>query len=203
MPELERLRERFKNYQPKQTEIRGEYAVLCPLTEKNGELYLLFEVRAAGIRQAGEVCFPGGRMEPGESDINCALRETQEELSIPRQEIEILGRMDYLYHQRGFLLRPILGKINPSGIRQIKPSISEVAEVFYTPLSFFQNTKPEIYQYKLNPDPPAGFPYDKIGVSPSYPWASGRVEVPVWYWENHAIWGLTARITRELIKNIK
>ncbi len=203
---LREIRAKYGDYIPKPMGIRDEYAVLCPFVSKpsrDGELYLLFEIRAAGIRQGGEVCFPGGRVEPGESDIECALRETEEELSIPRNEIEILGRIDYIYNQKGFLLRPILGKISAAGFDQIKPSPAEVADIFITPLDFFRNTKPDIYQYPLNPAPPENFPYDKIGVPPSYPWSSGLVEVPVWYWQNHAVWGMTARITREIIRGLR
>ena len=52
-------------------------AVLCPFVETEEGLRLLFEVRAPSLRrQGGEVCFPGGRMEPGETPEQCALRET-------------------------------------------------------------------------------------------------------------------------------
>ena len=55
----------------------GRYAVLVPLVEHDGELSVLYEVRAATLRrQPGEVCFPGGRMEPGETPEVSALRET-------------------------------------------------------------------------------------------------------------------------------
>ena len=55
-----------------------KFAVLVPLVEANGELHLLYEVRAATLqRQPGEVCFPGGRIEEGETAVQCALRETK------------------------------------------------------------------------------------------------------------------------------
>ena len=93
---LDALRRRYGSHTPGLMGARHNYAVLCPLIEMTDGLHFLFEVRAAGLRQAGEVCFPGGRMEPGESDVNCALRETEEELSIPRSEITVLGRSDFL-----------------------------------------------------------------------------------------------------------
>ena len=81
---LERLRRKYTGHQPGLLGARRNYAVLCPLVQLPEGPGLLFEVRAASLRrQPGEVCFPGGRAESGESPIDCALRETKEELSIP------------------------------------------------------------------------------------------------------------------------
>ena len=63
MRELEELRRRFDGHAPGLMGARHSYAVLCPLVERADGLHLLFEVRAAGLRQGGEVCFPGGRAE--------------------------------------------------------------------------------------------------------------------------------------------
>ena len=100
------LRRRFRDHEPGLMGRRHEFAVLCPFVETSEGPHLLFEVRAANLRQGGEVCFPGGRMEAGESPADCALRETEEELSIPRQEITLFGASDFICNQRGFLLRP-------------------------------------------------------------------------------------------------
>ena len=63
---LEALRRRYGGHEPGLMGARKEYAVLCPFVEREDGPHLLFEVRAAGLRQGGEVCFPGGRMEPGD-----------------------------------------------------------------------------------------------------------------------------------------
>ena len=93
--ELERLRRYYGGHTPGLLGKRHEYAVLCPLVEQTDGLHLLFEVRSAAVRQAGETCFPGGRMEPGETPADCALRETEEELAIPPAEICLLGEGGY------------------------------------------------------------------------------------------------------------
>lgn len=66
--------------------------MLIPLVEKDGELHLLFEVRAKHMEsQPGEICFPGGHVEQGENPKDAALRETFEELGIPTEKIELIG----------------------------------------------------------------------------------------------------------------
>lgn len=201
MNELENLRSRFGGHAPGLMGARHSYAVLCPLVKRPDGLHLLFEVRSAALRrQPGEVCFPGGRREEGESAQACALRETEEELAIPAAEVELLGMPDFICNQRGFLLQPVLGLVSPAGFAEMRPSPVEVAEVFTVPLDFFRRMPPELYHYDLTPAPPKGFPYGAIGVPENYPWGRGTVEVPVWYWQGHAIWGMTARIVKELVR---
>jgi len=197
--ELDALRRRFDGYEPGLMGARRDFAVLCPLVERPDGLHLLFEVRAANLKQGGEVCFPGGRREPGETFIECALRETEEELSIPRSEITLLGTPDFMSNVGGFLLHPVLGLVSGAGMEALSPSASEVSETFTVPLSFFRATEPEVYFYDLHPHVQEDFPYERVGITRDYRWARGRVEVPVWYWENRVIWGLTARIIRNLI----
>ena len=196
--ELTNLRRFYGDHVPTLLEARHEYAVLCPLVERPDGLHLLFEVRSAGVSQSGETCFPGGQMEPGETPADCALRETEEDLSIPRAEIRLLGQGDFICNQRGFLLHPVLGVVSPKGLEALRPSPAEVAEVFTVPLSFFRQTPPECYRYTLEPQVPDTFPYEAVGIPRNYPWASGWVEVPVWHYGPHVIWGMTARIVRSL-----
>lgn len=196
---LEALRRRYAGHEAGLMDARREYAVLCPFVEQADGPHLLFEVRAAGLRQGGEVCFPGGRMEAGETPAQCALRETEEELSIPRTEIDVFGASDFICNQRGFLLRPILGVVSPTGMAALRPSPAEVAGVFTVPLAFFRETPPEVYAYDLLPQVPANFPYEAVGIKQDYPWATGRTEVPVWYWQGRAVWGMTARIVRDIL----
>lgn len=198
--ELERLRRRFEAHEPGLLGARRSYAVLCPLLEGEDGLRLLFEVRAPQLQQGGEVCFPGGRMEAGESVSDCALRETEEELSIPREEVTLLGTPDFICNQRGFLLRPVLGLVSKAGLAALRPSPAEVAEAFTVPLAFFRETDPDLRRYELIPQVPEDFPYGRLGIPRDYPWARGRTEVPIWYYEGHAVWGMTARLVQEIIR---
>lgn len=199
---LEALERRFRDHEPGLLGARYECAVLCPLVERPDGLHLLFEVRAAELSQGGEVCFPGGRMEPGETAEDCALRETAEELAIPREEVRLLGTPDFIANQAGFLLRPVLGLVSQAGLAALRPSPAEVAEVFTAPLSFFRETPPEPWAYELLPRVPEEFPYEAVGIPRDYQWSRGRVEVPVWYWQGHAVWGMTARMTRDIVSRL-
>jgi hypothetical protein len=111
-----------------------------------------------------------------------------------------LGTPDFIHNQRGFLLRPVLGVVSAAGFDAMRPSPAEVAEVFTVPLAFFRDTAPEVYGYEIAPKISEDFPYEAVGISRDYPWARGQVEVPVWHYQGHTIWGMTARIVRDLIK---
>lgn len=199
---VDALRRRYGGHMPGLLGAERSYAVLVPLLETAAGLALLFETRAAALRQGGEVCFPGGRMEPGETPEDCALRETEEELSIPRGEVELLGPSDFICNQRGFLLRPVVGVVSPVGLARMRPSPAEVAEAFTVPLDFFRRTVPVLARYELTPALPEDFPYEAAGIPRDYAWSRGAVEVPAWRYEGHVIWGMTARIVRDVIRDL-
>lgn len=183
---------------------RRAYAVLVPLVEKAGELHLLYEVRASTLRrQPGEVCFPGGRMERGETPEECALRETWEELAIPSGAIKLLGRLDFIAHRANFIMWPVLGLVDSGALERMVPGPAEVEEVFFVPLSHLLNTAPIEYEYELIPTPAENFPYELIGIPRDYRWQHGSENVPVYPWQGKAIWGLTGRITRNLVQICK
>ena len=137
------------------------YAVLVPLVEEGDKLSLLFEVRAATLRhQPGEVCFPGGAAEPGESPEETALRETAEELGLGREKIELGPRLPRRRHQAGFYTWPVVGRLLPGWREALKPNAAEVGEVFTVPLDFFRETPPEEYTCEVVTVPPADFPQE-------------------------------------------
>ena len=202
--ETERLASLLEGRAPGLMDASRAYAVLVPLVEREGEFYLLYEVRAKTLRrQPGEVCFPGGRMEGGETPEECALRETFEELSIPPEHVRLLGRLDFIAHRANFLMQPVLGLVDGPGLAGMRPSPAEVEEVFFVPLSHLLETEPIVYDYDLIPAPAEGFPYELIGIPRDYQWQLGHENVPVYPWQGRAIWGLTGRITRELIRICK
>lgn len=199
--DLEKLKRSLLGRTPGLMDATGQYSVLVPLVEREGGLSLLYEVRAGSLRrQPGEVCFPGGRLEGAESPEECALRETWEELGIPREKIRILGRLDFIAHRANFLMQPVLGLVEEQALEHMHLSPDEVEETFLVPLSHLMETKPQEYEYPLVPAPGEEFPYELVGIPRDYPWRTGRENVPVYLWEGHPIWGLTARITRHLVE---
>ena len=203
--ELRKLEACLHGRVPGMMDCARSYAVLVPLVEFGGELHLLYEVRAKTLRrQPGEVCFPGGRMEPGESPEDCALRETFEELGIPPQSVRLLGRLDFIAHRANFIMWPVLGLVDSRAMSpHLHPNPAEVEEYFFVPLSHLLETEPLEYTRELVPVPTEDFPYELIGIPRDYRWQRGQENVPVYPWQGRAIWGLTGRITRHLVRLIR
>ena len=198
--ELDEIRDKISRRAPGLMDCRRFFAVLVPLVKKGEEWYLLYEVRSRTMHsQPGEVCFPGGRMEPGEDAEQCALRETWEELGIPARQIRLLGRLDFIAHRANFLMQPVLAVVEEGALEQMRLNPAEVEETFLVPLSHLMEHPPREYEYPLVPSPGEDFPYELVGIPRDYPWRTGRENVPVYPWGEHPIWGLTARITRHLV----
>ena len=193
----------YHDHQPRLLNARGEFAVLVPLVETAQGLSLLYEVRSGGIRQPHEVCFPGGRMEAGETPTACALRETEEELGIPASAIQVIAPLDFLYLRSDALMHPVLAGVAPSALTQMQPSPDEVADTFLVPVQWLREHPPTLYRYPLRPMIGEDFPYSTIRMDASYPWGDGRMEVPVYEGLPYPLWGLTARITYYLLKNVQ
>ena len=180
---------------------RGGSAVLVPLVETADGPALLYEIRSASVHQPGEVCFPGGKMERGETAVQCALRETWEELAIPPETVEVIGEMDFLHIRSGCLLRPVLGKVDSAVLDALHPSEAEVADTFLVPLQWLRDHPPAIYAHRQPMNVP-DFPYGEVGVSADYPWRAYYMEVPVYHGLPHPLWGLTARITMDVVAHL-
>jgi 8-oxo-dGTP pyrophosphatase MutT (NUDIX family) len=190
----------FRDREPKSMGAYQYYSVLVPLVEKDGELFILYEVRAENMRrQPGEVCFPGGRIEDDESAEECAIRETSEELNIRPSDIRIIAQMDFLHTYSNFTLYSLLGVIDYEAYSGIRVNPDEVKEVFLVPVSFFAENEPEVYYYDVLPNIGPDFPYDKINLPNGYNWRKGKSTVPIYRYGDRVIWGLTARITNHLM----
>ena len=201
MRDLEHLRRRYADHVPGLLGARHSYAVLCPLVERPDGLHLLFEVRSAALhRQPGEVCFPGGRREAGETPEQCALRETWEELGIPPEDIRLLGRADFLHLRSEALMHPVLGQVAPAALERLRLNPAEVRQTFLVSLDWLAAHPPEVYRYPLLPVGAEQFPYARVQAPPDYRWTPGQVEVPVYDGLPYPLWGLTARITRHVVQ---
>ncbi len=112
-------------------------AVLVPLVDRPEGLCVLLTLRDASLpHHAGQISFPGGRIEDGDaSAAETALRETEEEIGLPRESVEIIGRLDDYITGTGFLVAPIVGLVRPP--YTLKPDPAEVAGIFEVPLAFF------------------------------------------------------------------
>lgn len=201
------LKEIEQIFQERKAGVWGDYSyfsVMAPLVEIDGELHLLYEVRAAGLRrQPGEVCFPGGAVEKGETKKQCAIRETCEELGLRRKDVRVLAELDVLLTYSNFTMYPFLGTIPYDRIDETKFSKNEVQEIFYVPLKFFLENEPFIYKMDVLPDIREDFPFEMLNVDNGYNWRKGKSQIPIYQYEGRVIWGLTAIITHNLANIIK
>jgi len=114
-------------------------AVLVPLVDREGGFSVILTQRTSDLKaHAGQISFPGGRMEP--DDLNAeatALREAQEEIGLARTRVEILGRLDPYRTVTGFDVIPVVGALTPP--LALKAGPAEVADIFEVPLAFFLN----------------------------------------------------------------
>lgn len=170
-----------------------KFAVLLPLIEVENETHILFEVRSMNLRrQPGEICLPGGKIEQEETQKQCAVRETSEELGILESDIIDVLPLDFMLNASSNIIYPFVGRIiNPE---RINPNKSEVGEVFTVPLSFFQSTKPKTYKIHFQIVPEEGFPFDLISGGENYKWQTRHMDEHFYQYNGKVIWGLTARI---------
>ena len=111
-------------------------AVLVPIVRYADEPRVLLTRRTAHLSQhSGQISFPGGRVEPQDSDVVCcALRETEEEIGLAPRHVEPLGALDLYVTITGFAVTPLVAAVEP-GFR-LAPDPNEVEEVFEVPLGF-------------------------------------------------------------------
>jgi 8-oxo-dGTP pyrophosphatase MutT (NUDIX family) len=147
-------------------------AVLVPIVERDVPT-VLFTRRTAHLHDhAGQISFPGGRVEPCDTNpIDCALREAEEEVGLPPSRVEIIGRLDTYQTRTGFEIVPVVGVVRPPFA--LNPDTFEVAEVFEVPLSFIVDAANHRRHARIDP---------------------GGIERQFWAlpYNDYYIWGATA-----------
>ena len=174
----------------------SEYAVLIPwVTTEYGDA-LLLEVRSELVRQPGEVCFPGGRIEKGETPDVAAVRETTEELGIPAERISVCSDPVIEVMGDGRVVYSVEGRLDLTGIG-LKLSRDEVAEVFLVPCDWLRNNPPVFYDLSVTED--RDLPAELNKYLARYGDYRRTGSTDYLEYEGRGIWGLTARIIRRVV----
>ena len=175
---------------------KGSSAVLAPIVLTEGEACILFEKRSEDLKhQPGEICFPGGRIEPGESARAAAVRETCEELVITPEQIEILTPLDVQSGPSGAPLWPFAALIHDYDGGY---SAQEVDHVFAVPITWFMEHPPQTVTIDYVRDLPEDFPFELIPGGKDYRWRGRPFEMYFYKHPHAVIWGITARIVMRL-----
>ena len=155
-------------------------AVLAPLYDEGGEAHVVLTRRTWGLRtHEGEVSFPGGRVEPGESTIDGALREAKEEIDLDPSTVEVIGELDHLATVTSWsFIVPYVGTLPARP--ETRPNPAEVEAVLHVPLAELlepDNFRQEIWTF------PGGDPR------------------PIYFFElvGDTVWGATANLLRQLL----
>ncbi len=157
---------------------RRRAAVLISLLEKEGEPHLLLTLRSNDVAtHKGQISFPGGMCdEDDESLRSTAVRETSEELGIEEKHVQVFGRFHDCLSVNNVLVTPFVGFLDAEA--RLAPNPREVQEIIVAPVSFFQSTTPRSEVRERN---------------------GRRMRLYFYDFGPHVVWGLTARIIKELV----
>jgi 8-oxo-dGTP pyrophosphatase MutT (NUDIX family) len=198
MREIAEIRKKAEGRQLKEIRpVRRENAVLIPLVEAEEGLSVLFEVRQAAIRQGGEICFPGGRVESGETARSAAVRETSEELLIPQENIEWIAPMHAMSGPGGARISSGLGLLHGY---EGTCSEAEVARVFTVPLGWFAENPPRVCTGAMVVETGEDFPYELLPGGRNYPWHKIPRTFYFYEYRGEVIWGITAELLYHCLK---
>jgi 8-oxo-dGTP pyrophosphatase MutT (NUDIX family) len=156
-------------------------AVLLPIVDRPGGLSVLLTLRASDLRaHSGQVAFPGGKIDAGETPCDAALREAQEEIGLEERFIEPLGWLDPYFTGTGFRVAPLIALVDPSFALKINKL--EVDEVFETPFAFLMDPANHLLEDRE--------------------WQGRRRKYYAMPREGRYIWGATAGILRNLYEKL-
>ena len=156
-------------------------AVLIAVTDR-AEPGVILTQRTETLRQhAGQIAFPGGRIDPGEDIVTAALREAEEEIALPRDRVTVIGQADTYRTVTGFQVTPVIGVVPPDLI--LRPSEAEVASVFEVPLAFLLDSGNH--------------------VEASVEWQGHERHYYEILWNDRRIWGATAAMIVNLCRRLQ
>lgn len=156
-------------------------AVLAAITERERPGVLLLH-RPSNMRaHPGQIAFPGGKIDPGETPIEAALREAWEELGIRAEDVRVVGSGDQYRTGSGFDITPVIGVVPPD--IEINASPTEVAQWFEAPLDFVLDPANQTRHFKEF----EGTMHQYWGIK----------------WQEHNIWGVTAGIIVNLSRRLR
>jgi len=155
-------------------------AVLIAVTDRDEPGVILTHRPESMRAHAGQVAFPGGKLDPGEDAVTAALREAHEELAINPSDVRIIGATDRFVTGTGYDVTPVLGLVPPD--LPLTPNPVEVASWFEAPLGFV-----------LDPANHAHKQREWFGKMRPY------IEID---WQGHLIWGITAAILANLARRL-
>ncbi|MBO6673635.1 MAG: CoA pyrophosphatase [Rhizobiales bacterium] len=156
-------------------------AVLIAIDMAKAEPDVTLTVRTSTLSaHAGQIAFPGGRMDPGEVPEETALREAEEEIALSPGAVEVQGFLPSYASRTGYRVYPVVGALD--GLPPLSPSPAEVDSIFQVPLSFLL-------------DPTNAERTSRV--------FEGKERYFYTYrFENHAIWGLTAGIVHHMSERL-
>jgi len=156
-------------------------AVLIPITDR-AEPGVILTQRPTWLRShAGQVAFPGGKVDDSdENSIFAALREAEEELNIPPARVEVIGVADTYYSGSGYSIAPVVGIIPPD--LELQPNPQEVEDWFEVPLAFLLD--------------PAN------SIKKEANWNGQQRSYYDMQWGERRIWGVTAGIIANLVRRL-
>lgn len=156
-------------------------AVLVAITDRARPGVILTQRTTTLRHHAGQVAFPGGRIDPGEDAVTAALREADEEIALPRAAVEVIGASDRYRTGTGYTITPIVAVVPPD--LTLVPSEAEVASVFEVPLDFLID--------------PANHRAATVE------WAGRERRFVEMMWNDRRIWGATAAMLVNLSRRLR